>query len=387
MRILNYLEFRLWGGTANSYVLAAPDSNAFSLEPTPIHPDLHRQARSDLPAHRDALFASAAMFSCRFTTVFVGLFLLRIHYWLSPSTFERVPVTCTSSIGHRVPLPLAIIAARRRARYSQAALIPLTLSDARRRLTPQRPPSTRSIPLSWPYPDSPSPQLVPRTLLTSPLTQRLLGSSHARFLYCPIPGAAAGSLTTHLSKAIGGPLLPLSAFSLRDRERLLSRADVFRFVFVAHPFTRALAAYYRGTRSPEGINSAGYRQFMGHVRGRPLTDQEHEVSVVSLQFYFTFLARQDAHTLHEEFKSQSSLCRLGTFTYDLVGRVEDLAADVQRLDKRLGLGRAVVQADSFFRDAEADATTIFRNPRFRSRVTKLYADDLSHFGYSPTDFR
>lgn len=192
----------------------------------------------------------------------------------------------------------------------------------------------------------------------------------------------ADSLVFEPLSAIFGPLLPLSAFAPRDRERLLLRTDVFRFAFVAHPFTRLLASYYRGTRSPSGLDSRTYRAFMARVRGVALANGQHEMQRISFQFFLTFLARQWPHELHEEFRSQSTICGFGSVNYDFVGRFERFERDIAFVHAKLGLTGTHVYVDNFMREASDKAPQLFRNTRFRSKAVKLYGDDLRNFDYS-----
>lgn len=319
----------------------------------------------------------------RYSLAFLfGLLTLFLQYNLPIPEYSYIPPLTGQTIGEKVPLSLAIAATILRKGCPDSALLPLTPISARSRIHSTLKPTTKPIQLHLPHPDpSTTTKLsVARTLLTSPATLRLLASPSLAAVFCPVPGTGSISLTKHLSKT--GPLIPLSSLALRDRERLLVRPDVFRFLFVAHPFTRTLTAFYRGIVTSDRLDSTEYRDFMARVRGRKLAETEHEIQLLSFQFFLTFLSRQTPWELHQDFRSQTALCGVGNVSFTFVGKMENFATDVQFVNSKLGLGGAVVQADPFFLQAEHNTTAAFRNPRIRNKASKLYRDDLSNFGYS-----
>lgn len=236
---------------------------------------------------------------------------------------------------------------------------------------------------------------VERSTLRSKYMHSIFVVKSHRALVCPIRGSAGETIVNFLEKleeVIPGTLQPLSSYSIRDRERFLASNDIFRFVFVRHPFYRAATAYLRGVSSGD-IDSEAYRNFMGLVRGRPLNENEHELQRLSMLFYLTFLARQPAGSLDSQFKSQVDICGIGVVDYDVIGRVESFAHDIGRVAGRLGLD-ATAQAPTAA-DAERDhgvpdtnvssaSLQLFASSKHRSKASKLYATDLSTLGYSPT---
>lgn len=222
---------------------------------------------------------------------------------------------------------------------------------------------------------------VPRALLQSPLLDRILVSPSHRVVFCPIPGAEDHQIHQHLSQ-LCGPLHFLSAFAPRDRERLLHNKDVFRFAFVIHPFTRLLASYFRGTRSPGGINGRSYRTFMSRVRGVSLADGQQDMEIVSFQFFLTYLNRQDTQQLHDDFRSQSTLCGFREVNYTFVGRMERFERDMASLYTRIGAKGTQVHADAFLLEAKEKASSIFQSHRLRSKAIRLYETDLHTLDYS-----
>lgn len=228
----------------------------------------------------------------------------------------------------------------------------------------------------------PSALSVPRHLLQSPTLDRMLVSPSHRILFCPIPGAADRHLTQLLSR-LCGPLYPMTAFASRDRERLLMNKDVFRFTFVVHPFTRLLATYFRGARSPGGVNGPAYREFMTRVRGVPLAEGQHDMEIISFQFFLTYLARQETHQIHPDFQSQTDLCGIREINYTFIGKTELFERDVATFHTRIGAKANHVFADPVLHEAIQQTAPTFQNHRFRSKALHLYNIDFEILPYSP----
>lgn len=250
----------------------------------------------------------------------------------------------------------------------------------------------------WSGPDAlqHSAMTVERGILRSNFVQNLFVAPSRRALFCPIQGAGSDSIMKFLEKVEGdgrfGYLQPLSSYSIRDRERFLNSKDIFRFVFVRHPFYRATAMYLRGTSSG-ALDSEAYRQFMGLVRGRPLNENEHELQRLSMVFYLTFLSRQNPGSLDDQFKSQVDHCGIGTIDYNKVGHMESFAKDISLVAKGLGLADGVEKpsaSTAFAYDGvpqaniSSTALQLFASSKHRTKASKLYAIDLSTLGYSPT---
>jgi hypothetical protein len=226
---------------------------------------------------------------------------------------------------------------------------------------------------------------VERKLLRSPIMKRILVAERRRIVFCPISNVASGTLTAIIEKAEGvtpGSLPSLSDFSLRDRERLLTKTDIYRFTFVRHPFLRALAAYDRGVSSGT-LDSVAYRLFTGLVRGRSLRDEEHELQILPLVFYLSYISQQKRENLDELFLPQVDVCGIGSIEYNMVGRLERFEDDIRLVQNHLNLTNFIVPPARQNSKALALAPDIFLVHKHRAKAAKLYKDDLAVLDYNP----
>lgn len=129
------------------------------------------------------------------------------------------------------------------------------------------------------------------------------------------------------------------------------------------------------------VNGRVYREFMAHVRGEELRENVVELQKVSVHFLLTFLSRQRADALHDDFKSQSRLCGYKEVAYTFVGRVETFERDVAFVDAKLGISGGIYAMNDVGRKGEAETLRTVRVPRMRAKAVKLYEDDLKHFDY------
>lgn len=208
-------------------------------------------------------------------------------------------------------------------------------------------------------------------------------------LFCPVPGVASVSMLRALARANGARggehrverLATLSEYAARDVERLLTRSDVERVLFVRHPLKRALSAFYAGRRHTD-LDSAEYREFMGHVRGRTLQEKEHELQAISLLFFLTFLAAQPVAELWEPFRPVSELCAAGLLDYSFVGRLERLDTHLGALERRLRVRLRPLDAARFTSNASATARTMFGSRQRRQKAERMYGADMALLGYA-----
>jgi hypothetical protein len=226
-----------------------------------------------------------------------------------------------------------------------------------------------------------------RSFLNSPVMKRILVAEKSRVLFCPISNVASGSLADMIEQAEGAPrgsLPRLSNFAFRDRERFLTRRDIYRFTFVRHPFLRALAAYEHGISSGD-LDSSGYRYFTGLVRGRPLHEEEHELQALPLVFFLSYISQQKRSKLDEQFLPQVDICGIGPVEYSLVGKLERFSEDMEAVKKHLGIEEAQLTPARRHSNATAMGPHIFTVHKHRVKASKLYRDDLAALGYSSVE--
>lgn len=229
---------------------------------------------------------------------------------------------------------------------------------------------------------------VPRGILTSPLVHRLdvilspprSSGEHPvpKAITCRIVGAIKNPLAKFLeSEHI---LRPLTNFSIRDRERILTHNSIFRFLFVRHPLTRLAHIHKVYTRdAPSG---KVYRGYMEKVRGLRLTEGEHEVATISLQFALMFLMRRQSgldSSKVDELSSQAEFCGVGIVKWDYVGKVEDMLHGISTIRRRLEVKAAF---HSLGDEGSVGGANKFER-RVRMRASRLYAKDMRAFHYEP----
>lgn len=271
-------------------------------------------------------------------------------------------------------------------------------------------------------------------------------------MYCPVAGAADTAILAHLmstaslssSRKVDNmprsrvhTVVPMYALALRDRERMVSASPdkLLRFMFVRHPFTRALAVYRlssaelpfqtnaprngtTGTRKMQSVTKMigddelrreraqrlvnRLRNFsaMSRVRASPLSFRlflSLLTTHVRVQAYFKEQQQQQRspHSSHqfddddgedmELIKSQADTCAVDIFNYSFVGRVERFHHDLNTVNTWLGIRRTVlpIHHSSGARQAAND---VFADHRTRQKAARLFRRDLQTFGFSLSEY-
>lgn len=288
------------------------------------------------------------------------------------------PSASRFEIGEPIDPPTTVHLSRHRAPLSPLA--PLTPRSHLQRPHPTPPPPPPPpLALPWANYSASDAHPLPRSLLVSPFMSRLLVSPAHAFLFCPLFHSHHHSLLSHLP----APLFPLSSFSLRDRDRLLSSPTILRFLFVRHPLSHLLFIYLNATSSP--LSSSSYHTFMSKLRQSPIPQNAHELQKVSFPFLLTFLSRQGPENAHPLFQSQTRLCGYGQVAYAFVGTVENFRHHVADLDHRLQFTttRALATPDQLTDKSVEEARRVFQSRRLMNKAVKFYADDFKNFHYDP----
>lgn len=272
--------------------------------------------------------------------------------------------------------------------------------------------------LSWADSDTEEEQImrISRQVLMSREVSRLYAvlsnCSHSTYgreggtgeaLFCANPGAARHALLTHLSQR--HCVVPLSDLSMRDRERLLARESVFRFMFVRHPFVRSLAAYRRATVGVSDPSDERFRTLMARLRGSALQPGERELRIISFRMFLALLGNRadyyremmsvnnvgsnvvlndnddDDDDLHPQYK----FCAVRTVNYSFIGQIEHLARDVLVVNNRLQIHTTALPSHHSSGAADT-AAGVFKDSRIRRKATRLFQDDLQAFGYSNSHY-
>lgn len=256
---------------------------------------------------------------------------------------------------------------------------------------------------------------ISRQILMSPEVGRLYtvvsksGHSHSAngyergtpvALFCATPGAARHALLTHLSRTHS--LIPLSELSMRDRERLLVRESVFRFMFVRHPFVRTLAAYRRATVGVSDASDKRFRTLMARLRGSALEPGVRELQIISFRMFLALLGNRgdyyqgdaslknvasniNVYDNDDDLHPQNKFCAVQTVNYSFIGRIEHFTRDLLVVNNWLKIRSTALPPHHSSGAADA-AASVFQDSRIRRKATRLLQDDLRAFGYSYSHF-
>lgn len=321
--------------------------------------------------------------SYRSVLLYIFVFVCSFVLLQEPSPPAAASLSRSFSCGESVPIDEVILAIYRRQFISNPesqSIVPLTDSDARRRETAHIHPPTQPHPLQWSHTDFGSLSL-PRQLLNSPLVDRLLAvtdkADRPTAVYCPVAGTEHEALRAHLSARY--TLRPLRQFSIRDRERLLTNSNIFRFLFVENPVRRLHHIFQNAT--DKGLNSEGYRNFVSQVRGVPLARDERIMQLLTPKFFLAFLSRLPVLT--QSFASQSDSCGYSVIQYHLAGHVDSFTEHIAHVNRKLSLPGGTFHTATGIRHRQLPPE--WMEKRLLSRIAKLYADDFRHFGYATED--
>lgn len=209
--------------------------------------------------------------------------------------------------------------------------------------------------------------------------------SHAnRYVYVRVPKAANSTV----SKTLAWLSYPDRRNVISEDEeghaakRLFSRypwhwrtpealGDYFTFVFVRDPFSRVLSAYLDKIAKPG--DRLAYR-FVAKALGKPLTD-------VSFADFVAFLESGGLHgNIH--WAPQVDICPLPLDRIDLIGKVETIDSDLNRIGREVfGVSEVTTQQRQTGRTNSTDRMAAFYDADLTARVATLYRRDLEAFGY------
>ncbi|KAJ8907462.1 hypothetical protein NDN08_007573 [Rhodosorus marinus] len=240
----------------------------------------------------------------------------------------------------------------------------------------------------------------PRTLLTSEAMSRIIVVQKYNFLFCPVVGAASRAFKAFLNRIDQNPeyldldkldsgLLTLSNFSLRDRERFLTRRALKKVIFVRNPYERFASIYLHANSTHDELK---YQEFMARVRGRKVDEEVASKTVVmsglrTLNQVVTQLSKfvSEPHKMDQLFWPAASLCIADEVRYDFVGKADRLEDELNRLKKTLGLPDyrlpTRVQLQITPQKTEERMEELYANSSAKKRVFKLMQKDFVAFDF------
>lgn len=184
-----------------------------------------------------------------------------------------------------------------------------------------------------------------------------------------IPKAANSTVVENLARLRFGRHVPSKQAKRRFRSPAeLSRSEMaefdrlFKFVIVRNPFTRTLSAYLDKVerKALRRNREVSFEGFLGELETGALYSNAH-------------------------WAPQSSLLLLPLDAFDVIGRTENLEADLTAVLERLAGGPLDWPVVSFRGNASGASEKLaryYRSPETVERVRSLFSDDFRLFGYS-----
>lgn len=206
-----------------------------------------------------------------------------------------------------------------------------------------------------------------------------------RFLYIHAPKAASSSIHAllRLYAAAEGEVLASGARHWRAGEELLSAPDVYRFSFVLHPVTRALAAF--DDLFVRGRHAFSRRHWPHNLRaGLRYGDASSDNFSRYLDYVADAMAESAAYC-DPHLRQQVRNLQPEHIDYARIGRVERLAEDAAAIFEAIGLGDVITTEVLAQEAGRASRTPAFDAPTTEqiARIGELYRPDFEAFGYAP----
>jgi len=248
---------------------------------------------------------------------------------------------------------------------------------------------------------------VPRSVVFSNFLRNLLFCESIKIVLCVPHYAGDVAMRDFLSKVDGCKIISkrndipaqepdsllakVSDYSIRDRERILTDAEVVRVALVRNPISRLVSMYLENIAAAE-FDSTEYRDFVGKVRGKALEANEKEIQKMSFALFVMHLSKLSAGIFQGGlFESQVSTCGLEMLDYDGIVRYEDLHSESELLaflrkvrlerfrDRFPDLNSSAIEAQVQW---ASESESLAANAKTSSRLAKTYANDFSILGYA-----
>ncbi|RLA01297.1 MAG: hypothetical protein DRQ45_06180 [Gammaproteobacteria bacterium] len=205
------------------------------------------------------------------------------------------------------------------------------------------------------------------------------------YVYVANPKAACSTLKLILSRAENDdpafipeslhhrkylPLLTPNKLT-RQEQAALFDGTYYRFSFVRHPFKRALSAY-----TDKILGNKRQKREILEAMGRA---DETLSYPVSFDDFVTVIAEQDPATLNPHWRPQHLNLVTDLISYDFIGRLENLDADMAKVRTQLKLPDYGIPHKNRKSHKTTDTPAI--SSATRRQLETLYAEDLGAFSY------
>lgn len=204
-----------------------------------------------------------------------------------------------------------------------------------------------------------------------------------QFIYSRIPKAANSTViatlychsgdvpTRDFIEAIKAGMRRPSELSQNETQDIIS--NYFAFTLTRNPYARFMSCYLDKIAKKSSFRAKAALSLTGNVNSKVTLDQ-----------FIEFLSYKNNLLMDAHWAPQVSCLAFPIKNYDLIGSVETLAEDIQRICAHLCLDRDVVsyiphatQAQKLLYDLRPDQV---------AKIASIYASDFEHLGY-PKDIR
>ena len=213
-----------------------------------------------------------------------------------------------------------------------------------------------------------------------------------KYIFLKVPKVASTSLTVSLGKmetrdfarvkpmAHPGPEASvfIRPFQLPDdmANTILADEAYKRFTFVRHPYSRILSAYKHRVVGEETNTK---RQVLRTLYGEPV-DMDRDVG---FDDFLSALEQLQPSVMDTHYRPQVLLTGAGVLRHDFVGKLENLADDLVRLEDWLGLPLSEYMTERIEHYTGAGETwRDHATPERARRIRDLYHRDFETFGYN-----
>eukprot|EP00188_Purpureofilum_apyrenoidigerum_P000885 Plantae.Rhodophyta-Purpureofilum_apyrenoidigerum.ctg1445.p1 GENE.Plantae.Rhodophyta-Purpureofilum_apyrenoidigerum.ctg1445~~Plantae.Rhodophyta-Purpureofilum_apyrenoidigerum.ctg1445.p1 ORF type:complete len:382 (-),score=69.27 Plantae.Rhodophyta-Purpureofilum_apyrenoidigerum.ctg1445:226-1371(-) len=187
---------------------------------------------------------------------------------------------------------------------------------------------------------------VSRQILHSSAMSRINVVEQYHVLLCTVPGCASRPLKSLLRRLLDLPdvedfteldegLTTLANFSIRDRERILSREDYTRAIFGRHPYERFASLYFHGNNTND---ERAYQTFLARLHGHKIDEMNPGKTLIlsPLKTFNQFASHitkggGDSTRLDKMFWTASKICLADEIEYNFKGDVNKLDQDLAKL--------------------------------------------------------
>lgn len=193
------------------------------------------------------------------------------------------------------------------------------------------------------------------------------------------PGLSIGIKDLHRRQF--SPLLQPS--QIPSLHGILHSASFLKFCFVRQPQTRFLACYL----DKIGAVSANKKR-VAEVRASLDDSDGSRERKVAFGEFARVVCRQSVDEMDIHWRPQTTLLTPNIIPYDVVGRAENLAADLREICKQLG-----ISFERFYRERREHGTEAnVRVSKYYREDTcliteKIYGEDFTNFDYDPIELK